>query len=317
MQTRMQLEGELDSLIKGHSAKRADAMSKAFSGFDGGNEMLRMARGIQKGFKPGSFLAQATGETAPFDAAAAGPGDLLADRNLSDEAWAEVLASLYPDLKNVMRPTEEPLPWDLPDNSLLEEQAKQPAGVPDLPHKVLKQAGELLNGLMANGWIEAAPITDATSCSYKHADFPGHLVTINYTNGAWDHELYGDEIASGKGPQSLNDWLAEFDANEGAVGSKKVGVGSRLAKSASAKKAMAAVKGYVTEMGGLHKEHCDQITALGKTHCQSILETQSLSAAKALAKAHHSQMLAKNNGYFAKVQVLQNSHRTAMLSSLS
>jgi hypothetical protein len=231
MQTRQQMENEIDSVIKGYNALRRDRMEKALSGFDGGNEMLRMARTIQPGMRKGSFLAQATGEIKPFDAAASGPGDLLASRTAPAEQFGEMLHAMYPDLTNIARPTAEPSPWDLPDSwTLLEERARSTGKA------IKKEIAALAAPLHARGWVEHgldSPTASATAVSYKNQDFPGHVITMNFTNGKWDHQYYGDSVASGTGPEVLNNWLAEFSSNEGQFGSKKVGVGSRLTKAAS------------------------------------------------------------------------------------
>jgi hypothetical protein len=135
---------------------------------------------------------------------------------------------MYPDLKNVARPTAEPLPWDLPDSWTLLEEGARSAG------KALKAAiAALAAPLHARGWVETgldSPSASAAAVNYKNQDFPGHLITMNFTNGSWDHSCYGDKVASGKGPEVLNDWLGEFSSNESLFNSKKIGVGSRLTK---------------------------------------------------------------------------------------
>jgi hypothetical protein len=229
MLTRQQTENEIDSLVKGYNVRRGEALTKAFSGFDNDTEMLKIARSIQPGMRKGSFLAQATGEIKPFDAAAAGPGDLLASRTQPAEAFGEMLQQMWPDLKGVMRPVEQPLPWDLPDSSTLRAQSTG---------KVVKAAlkaaiAALAAPLHAHGWIETgldSPTASADAVSYKNQDFPGHLITMSFSNGSWDHSCYGDKLASGKNPEVLNDWLGEFASGENTLGGKKVGVGSRLTK---------------------------------------------------------------------------------------
>jgi hypothetical protein len=72
--------------------------------------------------------------------------------------------------------------------------------------------GDPLNGLLSAGWMEVGQ--DSEHANYKHTDFPGQLITLNYASGSWDHTYYGDSVASGSGNEDLRDHLAEWHGEQ-------------------------------------------------------------------------------------------------------
>jgi hypothetical protein len=337
---RQQLESEIESVVKSYNTNRREALEKAFNG--GNNAaLLKMARSIRKGLpKGGSILEQFVSdgqEPVSFDAAASGPGNLYDHRETSSASLSAALMSQYPtwtEMHSIARPTPEPSPWDLPPGSGLEARANHPTGIldpgpkqsipaslgmPDLsPQKALKAAiAELATPVYAYGWTEATAIDDPTAVAYKHTDFPGHLITIDYSAGSWNHSYYGNDVANGKDAATLNNWLAELKATDGQLDSKKVGI-SRLHKSASAPeaKAISILKSHKIEMDGVHKAHLSHVTGLGKAHAASITGASTLAAAKSMAKSHLNQMLSAHGAHLAKVMGLEKAYKGAMLNCM-
>jgi hypothetical protein len=79
--------------------------------------------------------------------------------------------------------------------------------------------GDPLNGLLSAGWEEVGQ--DSDGADYKHTDFPGQLITLNYADGAWDHTYYDDQVASGTGAEDLRAHLAEWHGEQKQLESKK------------------------------------------------------------------------------------------------
>jgi hypothetical protein len=128
------LISEFDQEQQARFEKRRESLNKSLNYYaDEGT--LALVKTIQPmRIKKGSVLAQ-FGAVEPIDLAAEGPGDLLAGRNASTEAFARAISDMYPtlpEMRAIVRPSPEPLPWDLPDTwTDLEERYRQAAGLPD------------------------------------------------------------------------------------------------------------------------------------------------------------------------------------------
>lgn len=72
--------------------------------------------------------------------------------------------------------------------------------------------GDPLNGLLSAGWEEVGQ--DSDGADYKHTDFPGQLISVNYADGTWDHTYYDDQVASGTGAEDLRAHLAEWHGEQ-------------------------------------------------------------------------------------------------------
>lgn len=120
--------------------------------------------------------------------------------------------------------------------SLVEQFVKGIGGdvLSDVPQSTQPAHGEPINPLSAHGWTEVPPQQDDGSddTDYKHEDFPGHLISFNFANGAWDHQCYDEQVASGAGTQALQEHLTAFNLDEKQTSSKKI-AGQRKAYAAA------------------------------------------------------------------------------------